>query len=187
MPGADWIRAVQRLAGNQAVVTALGRLSVQRAKPAEGPMPGRLPSAQEQNDWDDPLPRLKRFLVLREPASGYNCFAWAVGITSSDLTFAMLEAAGYGNDVDGFTKFFAEQHGFGRSKKGLHEDADLILYGDSETQVLHAARRADEPYEELTFTSKLGGQNKSPVIQHAPAQLQGGSYGRALQSFWLGS
>ncbi len=53
--------------------------------------------------------------------------------------------------------------------------------------MLHAARKADTPYGRLTFTSKLGARNKSPVILHAPADLEGGGYGHALRSFWRGA
>lgn len=192
----DVVRTVQRLAGNRAALVALS--VIQREEPAQAPAtsdvatdgPGRVPrNRSEQGEWDDAFPDsdTARYRILVEPASHpYNCFAWAVGVTTMEITFNTLKAAGYGPDLDGWTKYLDERHGFGRFADGLHSSADIILYGGSPIQVLHAARRAEVPYGDLTFTSKLGGRNFSPVILHAPADLEGGGYGHALRSFWLG-
>ena len=197
--GGEWVRSVQRLAGNRAVVAAL--LSIQRQEPPPTPTPappaggvtadgpGRVPDKQEQGDWDDAFPDqdMAEFRIVVERAHGYNCFAWAVGVTTMDITSQTLFEAGYGATLDGWTKYLAERHGFGRFADGLDPSADIILYGNSVTQVLHAARKADTPYGRLTFTSKPGAQNHSPVILHAPGDLEGGGYGRALRSFWRGA
>lgn len=122
--------------------------------------------------------------VLRPADDGYNCFVWAVGSTSFILTYAMVEPSGSSSTLDKWTTYLATHYGFARSADGLDPNPDLILYGDSPTQVLHAARRADEPYGELTFSSKIGGGvDATPVILHAPADIQSNLYGHALRSF----
>lgn len=197
--GGEWVRTLQRLAGNRAVVAALP--AIQREEPAPAPGaappttgvapdgPGRVPDREEQGDYDDAFPDqdMATFRILVEPAHGYNCFAWAVGVTTMEITSQTLYEANYGSNLDGWTKYLLERHGFGRHADGLDATADVILYGGSPIQVLHAARKADTPYGRLTFTSKLGGQNESPVILHAPDDLEGGGYGRALRSFWRGA
>lgn len=109
-------------------------------------------------------------------AGGYNCFAWAVGSTSGPILYGMLADAGFGPDVTGFTGYLEAMHGFGRHADGLDASADLILYGETPSMVLHAARKADEPFEALTFSSKLGGgTDQTPVILHAPPLCRGGA------------
>lgn len=193
---ADWIVAVQRLAGNRAVAAELGRLAVQRDEPApvarpvplsspDGP--GRPPNKSEFNDHAGVVPD-KPWRVLRAAEDGYNCYAWAVGSTSTLITDAMVEPSGNSPTLDSWTKYLATNYGFTRSADGLDPSADLILYGDGPTQILHAARRADAPYRELTFSSKLGGGvDQTPVILHAPADLATNLYGRPLRSFWRGT
>jgi len=189
-PGVDWLRSIQRLAGNRATSALLRERAVQRAEPAAPPTPassaghGREPTPSEHNDWDGVVPD-RPWRVLRPAEDGYNCFAWAVGETSFILTYAMVEPSGSSPTLDGWTTYLATHYGFARSADGLDPGADLILYGDSPTQILHAARRADEPYGELTFSSKIGGGvAATPVILHAPADIQSNLYGHALRSFW---
>jgi hypothetical protein len=181
------LRDFQQLAGNRAVTTAL--LSLQRqAPPQPAAAPGRIPNAEEQDQWDDPFPKDATFRILVEPTYGYNCFAWAVGDTSRDITSdTIFFAGGYAPTLDGWTKYLIERQGFGRFTDVLDASADLILYGASATQVHHAARRAEQPSGSLTFTSKLGERNKSPVILHDPAAMNGGPYGHVLRSFWRGA
>jgi hypothetical protein len=51
--------------------------------------------------------------------------------------------------------------------------------------VLHAARKADEPFGTLTFSSKLGGDfDDTPVILHEPGVFPERFYGKPLRSFW---
>jgi hypothetical protein len=185
--GAAALRNIQQLAGNRAATTAL--LAVQRSAPPQtAAEPGRVPNAAEQEQWDDPFPEQATFRILVEPTYGYNCFAWAVGDTSRDITSDTIYfAGGYPATLDGWTKYLIERQGFARSADGLDPSADLLLYGASATRVQHAARKAEEPFGSLTFTSKLGEQNKSPVILHDPAAMSGGSYGVVLRSFWRGA
>jgi hypothetical protein len=181
------LRTIQQLAGNRAATTAL--LALQRdAPPENAAAAGRIPNAQEQDQWDDPFPKDATFKILVEPTYGYNCFAWAVGDTSRDITSDTIYfAGGYAPTLDGWTKYLIERQGFSRYADGLDASADLILYGAGATQVQHAARKADQPSESLTFTSKLGERNKSPVILHDPAAMNGGAYGHVLRSFWRGA
>lgn len=180
------LRTIQQLAGNRAATSAL--LALQRSEPPDtAAAPGRIPSAAEQDQWDDPFPENATFRIVVEPSYGYNCFAWAVGDTSRDITSdTIFFAGGYAPTLDGWTRYLTERQGFGRFADGLDASADLILYGASATQVQHAARKADQPSGSLTFTSKLGERNKSPVILHDPAAMNGGPYGHALRSFWRG-
>jgi hypothetical protein len=188
-PSTAWVADLQRLAGNRAVVAALQQQPVvQRAEPAAAPVTSgsRVPTQSEWREWGDYFYDID-FRMVRDPEDGYNCFAWAVGSTSGPITYPMLADAGFGPDVTGFTGYLETTHGFGRHADGLHASADLILYGETPSMVLHAARKADEPFEALTFSSKLGGDtDKTPVILHAPAAVQGRSYGTALRSFWKG-
>ena len=181
------LRSIQQLAGNRAATTAL--LALQRDAPPEtAAAPGRVPSAEEQDQWDDPFPEDATFRILVEPTYGYNCFAWAVGDTSRDITSdTIFFAGGFAPTLDGWTRYLTERQGFGRFADGLDASADLILYGASATQVQHAARKAEQPSGSLTFTSKLGERNKSPVILHDPAAMNGGPYGHVLRSFWRGA
>jgi len=189
--GTAALRSIQQLAGNRAVATAL--LSLQRDAPSQtavGPAsaPGRIPTPEERDQWDDPFPEDATFRILVEPTYGYNCFAWAVGDTSRDITSdTIFFAGGYASTLDGWTRYLIERQGFGRFADGLDTTADLILYGASATQVLHAARKAEQSSGSLTFTSKLGERNKSPVILHDAAAMNGGAYGHALRSFWRGA
>ena len=185
--GTAALRNIQQLAGNRAATTAL--LALQRDAPPEtAAEPGRIPNAQEQDQWDDPFPEDATFRILVEPTYGYNCFAWAVGDTSRDITSDTIFFAGrYSPTLDGWTSYLIERQGFGRFADGLDASADLILYGAGATQVHHAARKAEQPSGSLTFTSKLGERNKSPVILHDPAAMNGGLYGRVLRSFWRGA
>ncbi len=189
-----WVSSVQRLVGNRAVARVLQeRPHLQRAEPAPtavppvGPATGREPTRQERAEWGDYFPDVE-FRILRPPEDGYNCFAWALRSTSGLVTYETLRQAGYSHDLDGWTRFLAASHGFGRSTDGLDPEAALVLYGDSPQSILHAARRADVAFDRLTFSSKLGGgMTKTPVILHAPADIQGMHYGKALRSFSVGS
>ena len=140
--GTAALRSIQQLAGNRAVATAL--LALQRDAPLQtAAAPGRIPDAQEQERWDDPFPEDATFRILVEPTYGYNCFAWAVGDTSRDVTSdTIFFAGGYASTLDGWTKYLIERQGFGRFADGLDASADLILYGTSATRVQHAARKA---------------------------------------------
>ena len=186
-----WVTDLQRLAGNRAVVAALqARPVVQRDEPAPAPASAisgsREPTPSEWREWGDYFYDID-FRMVRDPEDGYNCFAWAVGSTSGPILYRMLADEGFGSDLTGFTDYLGAKHGFGRHADGLDASADLILYGETPSMVLHAARKADEPFEALTFSSKLGGgTDKTPVILHAPAAVQGLSYGTALRSFWKG-
>jgi hypothetical protein len=188
------ITTVQRLAGNHAVTGMLGAdPAVQRQSPGalppaaggaatQAPIEGsREPTKQERAEWgayfNDAV-----FRMVRAPEVGYNCFAWAVGLTDRMITSDTLMQAGYGPDLDGWTKYLADQHRFTPTGEGLDPSADLILYGHTPTAIWHAARKADAPFDRLTFSSKLG-DGRSPVILHAPGDVQGSSYGTAQRSF----
>jgi hypothetical protein len=190
-PTARRILGLQRLAGNRAVAAALGhRPLVQRDEPAMAPagVGSREPNSYELADWSGVVSS-QPFRIVRAAEDGYNCFAWALGSTSQLITNETLEKAGYEPNLAGWTGYVAELHGFGRHADGLDASADLILYGDSPTTmtIWHAARKADEPFGSLTFSSKIGGgYGKTPVILHAPADVQSNLYGIALRSFWRG-
>lgn len=198
VPRADWIVAVQRLAGNRAVANEMTRLTVQREEPAPAAAasgattapsvggPGREPTPAERVKWVTMLPNLTDFRIVVEPSYAFNCFAWALGETSREITSDTIFAFGHQATLDGWTNYLTVQRGFSRHADGLDSTADLILYGASPTQVSHAARKADEPMPPLTFTSKLGGQVLTPVVLHEPAAMVGGEYGKALRSFWRG-
>lgn len=196
---ADWLSTLQRLVGNRAVAAELGRLAVQRDEPApataasgvstvpSGGGPGREPTPEERVKWVFSLPNLTDFRVVVEPSYAFNCFAWAVGETSREITSESIFAFGHQATLDGWTNYLTAQRGFSRHADGLDPSADLILYGAGPTQVLHAARKADESMPPLTFTSKLGGRVLTPVVLHEPAAVAGGEYGEALRSFWRGA
>lgn len=200
----SWVTAVQRAAGNRAVAAAL----VQRAAPEPVPAgpagavpgqaepatgtggpepgaPGREPRPDEVEYLRGLLPGLTEFRILREPAGHYNCFAWAIGI--DDRIVGSRAGDGYSNDsVENWTDWLRNEHGFGRFFDGIDTSADLLLFGTPEW-IQHAARKAESPYGTLTFSSKLGGGwMLSPVIQHAPWDLEGNQYGRIVRSLWRG-
>ena len=190
-----WLATLQRLAGNDAVAGLLRpRSSVQRDAPiGESPIAGggagadtavessREPTKQERAEWgayfDD-----ADFRIVRPPEVGYNCFAWAVGAIDRMLTSDTLMQANYTPDLDGWSKYLADKYRFAPTGDGLDASADLILYGQTPTSIWHAARKADAPFGRLTFSSKLG-DGRSPVILHAPADIQGRNYGAAQRSF----
>ncbi len=194
-----WVGSVQRSAGNQAVVELLGR-AVQRdpvpaaesappsaGGPVAGPAgdaPSREPTAQERDKWGAWFPDME-FRIVRPAESGYNCYAWAVGLTDRIISADTLMQANYQTNVDGWTRYLADHHRLTPTRDGLDPTADLILYGDLPTMIYHAARRADVPFGRLTFSSKLG-DGESPVILHDPADIQGRAYGAAQRSFKRG-
>lgn len=191
-----WLRTLQRSAGNHAVAGMLGaRPAVQRESPvAPAPAPAepgtatpaggsREPTKQERDEWGSYFDGAD-FRMVRDPVGGFNCFAWAVGVTDRMITSDTLMRSGYRADLDGWTKYLADTYKFAVVGDGLDPAADLILYG-SPTTIWHAARRADAPVDRLTFTSKLG-DGKTPVILHAPGDIQGRSYGQAQRSFRRG-
>ena len=185
-----WVAAVQRAAGNRAVAGALAQRIEPAAAPAPAPAtsaegaPGREPRPDEITALRALLPDLTNFRILREPAGYYNCFAWAVGIDSRIIGSRTNE--GYNNDsVENWTDFLRKAHGFGRFADGFDPGADLLLFGETPGWIQHAARKAEVPYGALTFSSKLGGGNtESPVIQHAPHEVEGKQYGRIIRSLW---
>jgi hypothetical protein len=186
-----WFSGLQRQAGNLAVTEWLrGRQALQRADPAVADAPrvdapvdtSREPSKQERDEWGSYFPDTE-FRILRPSEVGYNCFAWAVGLTTKLITSDTLMQANYTADLTGWTKYLAAEHGFRRSSDGLDGSADLILYGETPATIWHAARKADVAYRQMTFSSKLG-DGRSPVILHAPADIQGKQYGKAQRSFW---
>ena len=199
----QWIGSVQRLAGNQAVAGLLGGATgVQRdpvpvaepAPPAAGgpgvatpesaggaPEGSREPSSQERDTWGAWFPDMD-FRIVRPAERGYNCYAWAVGLTDRIISSSTLMQANYQANVDGWTKYLADNHRFTPTGEGLDPNADLILYGDLPTMIYHAARKADAPFGRFTFSSKLG-DGESPVILHDPADIQGHAYGKAQRSF----
>jgi hypothetical protein len=177
--------------GNLAATKWLsGQQVLQRADPSAAGAPGvqapvdtsREPSKQERDEWGSYFPDVD-FRILRPPEVGYNCFAWAVGLTTKLITSDTLLQANYTADLVGWTKYLTAEHGFARSSDGLDGSADLILYGESSATIWHAARKADVAYGQMTFSSKLG-DGRSPVILHAPADIQGKHYGKAQRSFW---
>jgi hypothetical protein len=186
-----WVSELQRQVGNVAVTEWLrGGQFLQRVDPAGADAPSveapvdtsREPTKQERDEWGSYFPDTD-FRIFRPPEVGYNCFAWAVGLTTKSITSDTLMQANYTADLAGWTKYLAAEHGFGRSSDGLDDSAALILYGETPTKIWHAARKADVAYRHMTFTSKLG-DGRSPVILHAPAGIQGKQYGKAQRSFW---
>jgi len=186
-----WLNGLQRQVGNRAVTQWLrGQQVAQRADTAVADAPGieapvdtsREPNKQERDEWGSYFPDIE-FRILRPPEVGYNCFAWAVGSTTKMITSNTLMQANYTADLTGWTNYLAAEHGFGRSSDGLDESAGLVLYGDSPSTIWHAARKADVAHRRMTFSSKLG-DGRSPVILHAPADIQGKHYGKAQRSFW---
>jgi len=99
--GTSALRTLQQLAGNRAATTAL--LALQRSDPPQtAAAPGRIPTAEEQDQWDDPFPENATFRIVVEPSYGYNCFAWAMGDTSRDITSdTIFFAGGYAPTLDG--------------------------------------------------------------------------------------
>jgi len=162
--------------------------SSQSPQPPSQTAPGREPTRGELREWGDWFPNLTGFRILREPEGHYNCFAWAVGIDNRLITYGTLKELGYSHDLDGWTRYLSDQHGFVWHADGPDERADLVLFGGSKYMVEHAARKAEQPFGKMTFSSKLGGGNtKSPVILHALLELEGKYYGNALRSFWRAS
>ncbi len=152
--------------------------------------PGREPTREERESYGGLFPNLTEFRILRGPDNGYNCFAWAVGDDSRIITSGKLEEAGYspGHELPAWTRYLSDQHGFVWHADGTDESADLVLFGESEHWIHHAARKADQPFGRMTFSSKMGGgETKTPVILHALRDLEGGGYGKALRSFWRAS
>ena len=112
------LRTIQQLAGNRAATTALLALQRERTAGEPPPQPGRIPNAEEQDQWDDPFPKDATFRIVVEPTYGYNCFAWAVGDTSRDITSDTIYfAGGYAPTLDGWTKYLIERQGFSRYRR----------------------------------------------------------------------
>ena len=152
--------------------------------------PGREPTPNEKTDWgvtDYSFPKLTEFRILREPTYGYNCFAWAVGVESRSITTSTIMGLNYSMNLEGWTQYLKEKHGFVRHADGADAGADLVLFGESEHMVWHAARKAEQPFGHMTFSSKLGERSKTPVILHDLLDLEGEAYGNALRSFWRAS
>jgi hypothetical protein len=203
--GRRWVGSVQRLAGNHAVADVLGRAARVQRDPVPGAEPApataaapaspgptgdapvgssREPTAQERDKWGAWFPDMD-FRIVRPAESGYNCYAWAVGLTDRIISADTLMQSNYQATVEGWTKYLSDHHRFIPTKDGLDPGADLILYGDLPTMIYHAARKADVPFGRLTFSSKLG-DGESPVILHDPADIQGRAYGMAQRSFKRG-
>lgn len=198
-----WIGSVQRLAGNHAVAELLDRTAGVQRDPAPVSIPApstpgappatpgstvdasiegsREPTPQERDKWGAWFPDMD-FRIVRPAEVGYNCYAWAVGLTDRIISASTLMQANYQANVDGWTKYLADHYRFTPTRDGLDPNADLILYGDLPTMIYHAARRADTPFGRFTFSSKLG-DGESPVILHDPADIQGKAYGMAQRSF----
>ena len=127
---------------------------------------------------------------MREADGGYNCFAWAVGIDTYQILNSEVEKAGFSPNLDGWTGYLKVKHRFGKYVDGPDESADLVLFGANENMIYHAARKADQPFGRMTFSSKLGGgYTKTHVILHAlldleEGDIEGSAYGKALRSFW---
>ncbi len=147
--------------------------------------PGREPTREERESYGGLFPNLTEFRVLRGPDDGYNCFAWAVGDDSRIITSDTIWGeGGYSSNLDGWTNYLRDKHGFGKYVDRPNKNADLVLFGESEQMIYHAARKAEQPFERMTFSSKLGDGGKTPVILHALLDLEGKAYGKALRSFW---
>lgn len=117
------------VAGNRAAIVALS--SIQREEPTPAPSsgvdtdgPGRLPqSGDDTAAWGGAFraPDTATYRIIVEPTYGYNCFAWAVGVTTRDITSDTIWGVGkYEPNLDGWTKYLVEHHGFGRSTEGLN-------------------------------------------------------------------
>lgn len=143
----------------------------------------REPNRNEVREWGDYFPNLTKFMIVREPDGSYNCFAWAVGIDTREILYKDVKESGSPN-LEDWTTYLAKEHGFGKHADGADESADLVLFGESETQIYHAARKAEQPVGKMTFSSKLGSRSKTPVILHALRELEGAAYGKVLRSFW---
>ncbi len=143
----------------------------------------REPNRTEVREWGDYFPNLTKFMIVREPEGSYNCFAWALGIDTQEILYKDVKARGSPN-LDEWTTYLKEKHGFGKYVDGADENADLVLFGENEQTIDHAARKAEQPVGRMTFSSKLGSRSKTPVILHALRELEGGAYGQALRSFW---
>lgn len=157
--------------------------------PIQSP-PGRVPIPNEfgelgVNEYN--FPQLTEYRVLREPAYGFNCFAWAVGIESKSITTETIMGLNYSTNLDGWTRYLESEHGFKRHVDGGDITADLVLFGESEGAIGHAAKKAEQPFGRMTFSSKLGDYGKTPVILHALLDIEGRAYGKALRSFWQAS
>ena len=133
------------------------------------------------------FPKLTEYRVLREPGYGFNCFAWAVGIESRSITTETIMGLNYSTNLDGWTRYLESEHGFKRHVDGGDITADLVLFGESEGAIGHAAKKAEQPFGRMTFSSKLGDYGKTPVILHALLDIEGRAYGKALRSFWQAS
>ena len=191
------VQSVQRLAGNRAAVEMLGSPPVVQREPAPGAEPApptvdgpgskppeessREPTKQERDEWGSWFDGAE-FRMIRPPENGYNCFSWALGFTDRFITNDTLLQARLTADLDGWTRYLADNHRLTPTKDGLDPAADLILYGNSTTAIGHAARKAVAPVDKMTFSSKLG-DGRTPVILHAPEAIQGRSYGAAQRSF----
>ncbi|MDJ0854790.1 MAG: DUF4157 domain-containing protein [Desulfobacterales bacterium] len=149
--------------------------------------PGRAPKPNELSDigvHDHNFPNLTAYRILVERTYGFNCFAWAVGIDDRIITSRTISELKYSTNLEGWTRYLMDHHGFARYANGGDTSADLVLFGEQEGAVGHAARKAAQPYGRMTFSSKLGERSKTPVILHALSDLEGGTYGNALRSFW---
>ena len=157
--------------------------------PSQSP-PGRAPIPNEFAELgvtEFNFPKLTEYRVLREPAYGFNCFAWAVGIESRSITTDTIMGLKYSTNLDGWTQYLEREHGFKRHVDGGDVTAELVLFGESEGAIWHAAKKAEQPFGRMTFSSKLGDYGKTPVILHALLDIEGRAYGKALRSFWQAS
>ncbi len=133
------------------------------------------------------FPKLTEYWIQREPTYGFNCFAWAVGIESRSITTDTIMGLNYSTNLNGWSRYLIREHGFKRHIDGGDVTADLVLFGAGEGAIWHAAKKAEQPFGRMTFSSKLGDGGKTPVILHALLDIEGPAYGKALRSFWRAS
>lgn len=157
--------------------------------PSQSP-PGRAPKPNEFAELgvtEYNFPKLTEYWILREPTYGFNCFAWAVGIESRSITTNTIMGLNYSTNLDGWSRYLKREHGFKRHVDGGDVTADLVLFGEGEGAIWHAAKKAEQSFGRMTFSSKLGDGGKTPVILHALLDIEGPTYGKALRSFWQAS
>jgi hypothetical protein len=124
--------------------------------------------------------------------AGYNCYAHSVG-SSADLQVpAMAEAIGWDGPIpmgggaeklEIFDRFFATK-GFGKVTLGASSGADIVLFGTSADNPVHAAKKSTISVGSGTmYESKLYFKE---LLLHTLAGMEGGIYGSAIRGYSAG-
>ena len=175
--GTAALRNIQQLAGNRAATTAL--LALQRdAPPQTAAEPGRIPTPQEQDQWDDPFPEDATFRILVDPTYGYNCFAWAVGPRRSSSSPALRTHPRWLDQVsDRAAGLRAVRRWSGRERRSdplrrwRHPGAACRAEGGTAVWVAHVHQQTGGTEQVSGDLARPGGHERRPLRSCTPLLL----------------